>query len=113
MRRAYRELLLGAPGLSQYVAKGQPFAAAMTARGILPGIKVDTGTVTLSGTDGEKITEGLDGLRGRVDTYRRLGARFAKWRAVYGIERFLRRSPASPFSPAAGATNGPRSISMR
>src|ERR1035441_10177376 len=79
MRRTYRELLITAPGLLQYVsgailydetirqsdAKAQPFVEIMNAYGILPGIKVDTGTVTLSGTDGEKITEGLDGLRSR------------------------------------------------
>ena len=103
MRRAYRELLITAPGLSQYVsgailhdetirqsdAKGQPLVEVMNAYGILPGIKVDTGTVTLPGTDNEKITEGLDGLRRRIDEYVRLGARFAKWRAVYAIGRGL------------------------
>jgi fructose-bisphosphate aldolase class I len=103
MRRAYRELLITAPGLLQYVsgailydetirqsdAKGQPFVEVMNAYGILPGIKVDTGTVTLSGTDNEKITEGLDGLRARIDEYVRLGARFAKWRAVFNVGRGL------------------------
>jgi fructose-bisphosphate aldolase class I len=99
MRRTYRELLITAPGLGHSVsgailydetirqndANGRPFVDIMTAHGILPGIKVDTGTVTLAGTDGEKITEGLDGLRQRVDEYVKLGARFAKWRAVYTI----------------------------
>ncbi|MGD0474928.1 MAG: class I fructose-bisphosphate aldolase [Candidatus Velthaea sp.] len=103
MRRSYRELLLTAPGLLQYIsgailydetirqsdAKGQPFVEVMNAYGILPGIKVDTGTVTLSGTDGEKITEGIDGLRRRIDEYVRMGARFAKWRAVFTIGRAL------------------------
>jgi fructose-bisphosphate aldolase class I len=112
-RCTYRELLITAPGLGQYVsgailydetirqhdAKGQPFVEIMNALGILPGIKVDTGTVTLSGTDGEKITEGLDGLRARVDEYVRLGARFAKWRAVFSIGRTL----PSPKAIAANA----------
>lgn len=100
MRRTYRELLISAPGLSQYVSgailydetirqndsAGRPFVDFMTAHGIFPGIKVDTGTVTLAGTDNEKITEGLDGLRARVDEYVKLGARFAKWRAVFSID---------------------------
>ncbi len=99
MRRAYRELLMTAPGLGQYISgailydetirqndsAGRPFVDIMTAYGILPGIKVDTGTVTLAGTSNEKITEGLDGLRARVDEYVKLGARFAKWRAVFRI----------------------------
>jgi len=113
MRRTYRELLITAPGLSQYVSgailydetirqsdrNGQPFVEIMTAAGILPGIKVDTGTVALSGTDNEKITEGLDGLRGRVGEYVKLGARFAKWRAVYTVGRNL----PSPKAIAANA----------
>jgi fructose-bisphosphate aldolase class I len=103
MRRTYRELLITAPGLANSIsgailydetirqsdAKGRPFVDIMTAHGILPGIKVDTGTVTLAGTAAEKITEGLDGLRRRVDEYVKLGARFAKWRAVYTIGRNL------------------------
>jgi len=107
-RRAYRELLITAPGLAHYVSgailydetlrqsdtNGQPFVEIMTACGILPGIKVDTGTVTLAGTDDEKITEGLDGLRRRIDEYVKLGARFAKWRAVYTIGRNVPSSKA-------------------
>jgi len=103
MRRTYRELLITAPGIGKYIsgailydetirqtdAKGQPFVEIMNAHGIMPGIKVDTGTITLAGTDGEKITEGLDGLRQRVDEYVKLGARFAKWRAVFTIGRTL------------------------
>ncbi len=103
MRRDYRELLLTAPGLAQYVSgailydetirqndrAGQPFVESMAAHGILPGIKVDTGTVTLAGTVNEKITEGLDGLRARIDAYVKLGARFAKWRAVFTIGTHL------------------------
>ena len=99
MRRAYRELLLTAPGLGAYIsgailydetlrqstADGTPFVQVMESAGILPGIKVDTGTVDLAGTTGEKITEGLDGLAKRVAEYRQLGARFAKWRAVITI----------------------------
>lgn len=99
-RRAYRELLLTAPGLGQYIsgailydetlrqetAESIPFVGALEAAGILPGIKVDTGTVALAGgAEGEKVTEGLDGLASRVATYRELGARFAKWRAVFTI----------------------------
>jgi fructose-bisphosphate aldolase class I len=98
-RRAYRELLLTAPGigeaisgailydetLRQSTADGEPFVAVMERAGILPGIKVDTGTVALAGAPDEKITEGLDGLAKRVGEYRGLGARFAKWRAVIAI----------------------------
>jgi fructose-bisphosphate aldolase, class I len=99
MRRAYRELLLTAPGLGGYIsgailyeetlhqstADGTPFVTVMENAGILPGIKVDTGTVALAGAPGEKVTEGLDGLAKRVAEYRALGARFAKWRAVIAI----------------------------
>jgi fructose-bisphosphate aldolase, class I len=99
MRRAYRELLLTAPGLGEAIsgailydetlrqstAAGEPFVAVMERAGILPGIKVDTGTVALAGSIDEKVTEGLDGLAKRVAEYRALGARFAKWRAVIAI----------------------------
>lgn len=103
MRREYRELLIATPGLTKYISgailydetirqndsAGRPFVDIMTAHGIMPGIKLDTGTVTLAGTDSEKITEGLDGLRIRVDEYVKLGARFAKWRAVFNIDAKL------------------------
>ena len=99
MRRTYRELLLTAPGLGasisgailydetlrQSTADGVPFVQVMEKAGILPGIKVDTGTVTLAGSADEKVTEGLDGLAKRVAEYVQLGARFAKWRAVITI----------------------------
>lgn len=98
-RRAYREMLLTTPNLGQYISgailfdetirqstrDGVPFTKVMTEAGILPGIKVDKGTVPLAGCPGELITEGLDGLRGRLEEYARLGARFAKWRAVINI----------------------------
>lgn len=98
-RRAYREMLLTAPGLGQHISgailydetirqsarDGRSFVSLMEQAGILPGIKVDTGALPLAGHPGEKITEGLDGLRGRLEEYRKLGARFAKWRAVITI----------------------------
>jgi len=98
-RRAYREMLLMTPGLADHVSgailydetlrqatrDGQPFAEYMTAAGMLPGIKVDMGAKPLAGHEGEKVTEGLDGLRGRLDEYCSLGAKFAKWRAVITI----------------------------
>ena len=98
-RRAYRELLLTAPRLSEHISGailydetlrqstrgGVPFAKYMAQQGILPGIKVDKGTTALAGFPGELVTEGLDGLRARLEEYYRLGARFAKWRAVITI----------------------------
>jgi fructose-bisphosphate aldolase class I len=98
-RRAYREVLLAAPGLAEHVsgvilfdetlrqstAAGVPFPDLLSAAGILPGIKVDTGAKPMAGTAGETITEGLDGLRERIAEYRAMGARFAKWRAVLVI----------------------------
>ena len=98
-RRAYRELLLTAPGLAGHISgailydetirqstrDGTPFTKLMAAAGILPGIKVDKGAHPLAGCPGELITEGLDGLRARLEEYARLGARFAKWRAVINI----------------------------
>ncbi|WP_101925137.1 MULTISPECIES: class I fructose-bisphosphate aldolase [Luteimonas] len=98
-RRAYRELLLTTPNLSDYVSgailfdetirqstkAGKPFAKYMAEQGILPGIKVDKGAQALAGFPGETVTEGLDGLRARLEEYYKLGARFAKWRAVIRI----------------------------
>lgn len=98
-RCAYRELLVTAPGLGdlisgvilqdetfrQTTSSGLPFPQALIQRGILPGIKVDTGAKPLANAPGEKITEGLDGLRERIAEYLGLGARFAKWRAVITI----------------------------
>jgi len=96
MRRTYRELIVTTPGLSESISgailydetirqrlnDGTPFANSLAASGIIPGIKVDTGAKNLAGRPGEKITEGLDGLRGRLAEYSQMGARFAKWRAV-------------------------------
>jgi fructose-bisphosphate aldolase class I len=98
-RRAWRELLLTTPGLANHVsgailydetirqtlADGTPFPEHMKKVGILPGIKVDTGAKDLAGFAGEKVTEGLDGLRERLAEYKKMGARFAKWRAVITI----------------------------
>ena len=98
-RRAYRELLLTAPGLADHISgailydetlrqstrAGKPFTEVMRAAGILPGIKVDMGPQPLAGFPGEVVTEGLDGLRQRLAEYAGLGARFAKWRAVIHI----------------------------
>ena len=98
-RRAYRELLFTTPGFGDYVSgvilydetirqsadDGTPFAQVLEAAGAIPGIKVDTGAKELALSPGEKVTEGLDGLRERVAEYVTLGARFAKWRAVITI----------------------------
>jgi fructose-bisphosphate aldolase class I len=98
-RRAYRGLLFATPGAEQYVSgvilfdetlrqkttDGVPFPAYLAGKGILPGIKVDKGAHDLALCPGEKVTEGLDGLRARLAEYFKLGARFAKWRAVITI----------------------------
>ncbi|HEY6453431.1 MAG TPA: class I fructose-bisphosphate aldolase [Steroidobacteraceae bacterium] len=98
-RRAYRELLFTTPEVAQWISgvilydetirqktrEGQPFAEYLTKAGMLPGIKVDTGAKALALHPHETITEGLDGLRERFIEYYRLGARFAKWRAVIDI----------------------------
>ncbi len=100
MRRAYRELLVTTPGLADCVSgailydetirqsdrHGRRFVDCLTDVGIIPGIKVDTGAMPLALHPGEKITEGLDGLRRRLAEYAGMGARFAKWRAVIGLE---------------------------
>lgn len=98
-RRAYRELLLTTPNAGEYLSgailfdetirqstkDGVPFAKYMADHGMIPGIKVDKGTHALAGCPGEVVTEGLDGLRERLQEYYKLGARFAKWRAVITI----------------------------
>jgi fructose-bisphosphate aldolase, class I len=98
-RRAYRELLFTTEGAAEYIsgvilydetirqqaADGTPLPEVLSRQGIIPGIKVDKGTTALAGFPGEKVTEGLDGLAGRLATYRDLGARFTKWRAVITI----------------------------
>jgi fructose-bisphosphate aldolase class I len=98
-RRAYRDLLFTTEGAEEFIsgvilfdetirqstADGTPFPKLLESKGIIPGIKVDKGAKPLALTDGETITEGLDGLRDRLEEYRSLGARFAKWRATYSI----------------------------
>jgi fructose-bisphosphate aldolase class I len=98
-RRDYRQLLLTAPGLAEYIsgvilqeetirqesAEGTPLVAVCRELDMLPGIKVDAGTKPLGGWPGEQVTEGLDGLRERLAEYRELGASFAKWRAVFRV----------------------------
>lgn len=98
-RRDYRAMLLGAPGLGDSVsgailydetirmqtADGKPFVEMMRDNGVMAGIKVDTGAKDLAAHAGEKVTEGLDGLRERLAEYHQIGARFAKWRAVITI----------------------------
>ena len=71
--------------IRQSASDGTPFPKLLADRGIIPGIKVDTGAKPLAFSPGEKVTEGLDGLRERLQEYRELGARFAKWRAVITI----------------------------
>jgi len=102
-RRAYRELLFTTPGLGECISgvilfdetirqktsSGALMPGSLTAQGIIPGIKVDKGTMALPGFAGEKITQGLDGLRERLAEYRQLGARFTKWRAVIAIGESL------------------------
>ena len=98
-RRAYREMLFATPGVEKFISgvimydetirqktrSGVPFAEFQRKLGIVPGIKVDKGAKPLAGSPAEKITEGLDGLRERLQEYHGLGARFAKWRAVIDI----------------------------
>ncbi|MGD0631304.1 MAG: class I fructose-bisphosphate aldolase [Terracidiphilus sp.] len=102
-RRAYRELIVTTPGLGESIggailydetirqqkSDGTPFVKVLIDAGITPGIKVDTGAKELAGHPGEKVTEGLDGLRDRLQEYFQMGARFAKWRAVIAIGRGL------------------------
>jgi fructose-bisphosphate aldolase class I len=98
-RRAYREMIVTTPGLSECISgailydetirqakmDGTPFAQAIANDEMIPGIKVDTGAKDMAGHPGEKMTEGLDGLRGRLAEYSQMGARFAKWRAVFAV----------------------------
>ena len=99
-RRAYREMLFTAAGAKDYISgvilydetlrqktkAGEPFPAYLAKAGMIPGIKVDLGAKPLTGFPGETMTEGLDGLRERFAEYHKLGARFAKWRAVINID---------------------------
>ncbi len=98
-RRAYRELIVTTPGLGECISgvilydetirqhrkDGVPLLQVITDAGIVPGIKVDIGEADMAGHPGEKVTEGLDGLRGRLVEYSRMGARFAKWRAAIAV----------------------------
>ena len=99
-RRRYREIMFTAEGIERYIGgvilfdetlrqstrDGIPFAKLLTSRGIAPGIKVDKGAPALALQPGNKVTEGLDGLRDRLVEYKQLGATFAKWRAVIDID---------------------------
>ncbi len=99
MRRKYRELIVTTPGLNESIGgailydetirqqtkDGVPMADVLVKAGIIPGIKVDTGAKPMAGFSNEKVTEGLDGLRERLDEYKKMGARFAKWRGVITI----------------------------
>ena len=99
IRQQYRQLIVDTPGLNESISgailydetirqkkdDGTPFAKALAAIGILPGIKVDLGAKHMAFFPGEKVTEGLDGLRTRLAEYAAMGARFAKWRAVVAI----------------------------
>ena len=98
-RCAYREMLFTTQGVEEFISgvilfdetvrqkvkDSRSFPEVLSQKGIIPGIKVDKGTIDLPGFPGEKVTEGLDGLRNRLSEYRDLGARFAKWRAVIAI----------------------------
>ncbi|MEX2212323.1 MAG: class I fructose-bisphosphate aldolase [Gaiellaceae bacterium] len=98
-RRSYRNLLFTTQGVEEFISgvilydetlrqssdDGTPFAKLLADRGIIPGIKVDAGAKPLANAEGETVTEGLDGLRERLNEYRELGARFTKWRAVISI----------------------------
>lgn len=98
-RLRFRELLVTAPGAEEHISgvilydetirqtgsDGRAFCALLAERGMVPGIKVDTGAKPLAGAEGEQVTEGLDGLRERLAEYHELGARFAKWRAAIAI----------------------------
>jgi fructose-bisphosphate aldolase class I len=102
-RRAYREMFFTTPGISEFIGgvilqdetirqsspTGTRLVDLLARQGIAPGIKVDQGAKPLAGSPDELVTEGLDGLRGRLKEYRDLGARFAKWRAVFVIDEGL------------------------
>jgi fructose-bisphosphate aldolase class I len=102
-RRAYRDLLFTTEGVEDYIsgvilfdetirqssADGTPFPKLLESKGVIPGIKVDKGAKPLALAEGETVTEGLDGLRARLDEYRELGALFTKWRAVITIGKTI------------------------
>ena len=113
-RRRYREILFTTDGIERQIGgvilfdetlrqrtrDGIPFPQLLSGRGIIPGIKVDQGAKALALHPGEKVTEGLDGLRDRLAEYKQLGAQFAKWRAVIEIDE---RDIPSPFGIRANA----------
>ena len=124
-RRSYRELLFTTRGLGDHIsgvilfdetlrqraADGTPLPEVLRRQGVIPGIKVDRGTTPLAGFPDEVVTEGLDGLRGRLAEYAALGARFAKWRAVIRIgegrpPRLLRRGQRARAGPVRRARPG-------
>ena len=130
-RRAYRELIVTTPGLGECISgvilydetirqqkkDGTPFVKVITDAGIIPGIKVDTGEQDMAGHPGEKITEGLDGLRNRLTEYSQMGARFAKWRAEIvvgdghsqpGLHRGQRAGVGPLRRVVPGSRTGPR-----
>jgi fructose-bisphosphate aldolase class I len=102
-RRAFREMLFTTPSAAEFISgvimqdetirqkslSGMSFAAVLSQHGIIPGIKVDAGVKRLAGRIGESVTEGLDGLRDRLIEYHQMGARFAKWRAVFHVAEGL------------------------
>ena len=102
-RRGYREIFFTTPGIAEFISgvimqdetirqkssQGTALADLLAQQGVIPGIKVDNGAKPLAGSNGENITEGLDGLRERLKEYREMGARFAKWRAVIAISDTL------------------------
>lgn len=108
LRCAYREMIVTTAGLNesisgailfdetvrQHLKNGTSFIEALTDKGIIPGIKVDKGAKDMAGHPGEKITEGLDGLRDRLKEYAQMGLRFAKWRAVIAVDKDLLPSRA-------------------
>lgn len=112
-RRSYREMLFTTPGLNEFVSgvimfeetlgqktkDGVLFPEYLSQQNIVPGIKVDKGLVPLANSDEEKVTQGLDGLPERLAQYKEMGARFAKWRAVFNIDE-LRPSEIAVISNA-------------
>ncbi|MEK7509339.1 MAG: class I fructose-bisphosphate aldolase [Patescibacteria group bacterium] len=125
-RRAYREMLFTAPGIGQYISgvimydetfrqqtsSGEAFVALLEREGVLPGIKVDEGTMAMDpptgGSPEEKVTKGLEGLPPRLTEYAKMGAAFAKWRAVYTISDPMREPAASN-----GASSLPSDANIR